>query len=105
MPPRSTAVCIRCEGDLEKTAGRSINATLACSLATLVLLIPTNILPIVRIDVFGMHAESTIAIGIWRLLQHQWLLLAGLSALFVIVLPFGKLADQIAAALATRAGI
>jgi paraquat-inducible protein A len=88
LPPRSTAVCIRCEGDLEKTAGRSINATLACSLATFVLLIPTNVLPIVRIDVFGMHTQSTIAIGIWRLLQHQWVLLAGLSALFVIVLPF-----------------
>jgi paraquat-inducible protein A len=88
LPPRSTAVCIRCEGDLEKTAGRSVNAALACSVATFVLLLPSNILPLVSIDVFGMHAQSIIAVGIWRLLQHQWVLLAGLSALFVIVLPF-----------------
>lgn len=88
LPPRSSAVCIRCEGDLEKTAGRSVNATLACSLATFLLLFPTNVLPLLRIDVFGIHVQSTIAIGVWRLLQHQWLLLAGLSALFVIVLPF-----------------
>jgi paraquat-inducible protein A len=65
-----------------------VNAALACSLATFVLLFPTNILPLVSIDVFGMHAQSTIAVGVWRLLQHQWVLLAGLSALFVIVLPF-----------------
>ena len=88
LPPKSTAVCIRCEGDLEKTAGRSVNAALACSLATLVLLLPSNILPLVSIDVLGMHAQSTIAAGIWRLLQRQWVLLGALSALFVIVLPF-----------------
>jgi len=57
-------------------------------LATFVLLFPSNILPLVSIDVFGMHAQSIIGVGIWRLLQHQWVLLAGLSALFVIVLPF-----------------
>ena len=88
LPPRSTAVCIRCEGDLEKTAGRSVNATLACSFATFLLLIPTNCLPLVSVDVFGMHTQNVIAVGIWRLMQHRWVLLAGLSALFVIVLPF-----------------
>jgi paraquat-inducible protein A len=88
LPPKSTAVCVRCEGDLEKTAGRSVNAALACSLATLLLLFPSNLLPLVSIDVFGFHAQSTIAIGVWRLFQHQWVLLAGLTALFVIVLPF-----------------
>ena len=88
LPPRSTAVCIRCEGDLEKTAGRSVNAALACSLATLILLFPSNVLPLLSVDVFGMHSQTTIAIAVWRLLQNQWVLLSGLTALFVLVLPF-----------------
>jgi paraquat-inducible protein A len=67
-----------------------VNAALGCALATFLLLFPSNILPLVSVDVFGMHAQSIIAVGVWRLLQHQWVLLAGLSALFVIVLPFAR---------------
>jgi paraquat-inducible protein A len=88
LPPRSTAVCIRCRIDLEKTTGRSVSAALACSLATFILLFPANLMPLIRVDLFGMHSENVIGVGVLQLLEHEWLLLAATSGVFVIVLPF-----------------
>ncbi|HEY6516967.1 MAG TPA: paraquat-inducible protein A [Steroidobacteraceae bacterium] len=85
---RDTAVCIRCQSDLEKTSGRSIGAALACSLATLLLLVPVNALPLLRVDIFGMHTQTVTAVGVAELWGRGWILLAGLSALFVILFPF-----------------
>jgi paraquat-inducible protein A len=85
---RDTAVCIRCRSDLEKTSGRSIGAALACSLATLLLLVPVNVLPLLRVDMFGMHSQNVTAVGVAELWGRGWVLLAGLSALFVILFPF-----------------
>ncbi|HEX8757607.1 MAG TPA: paraquat-inducible protein A [Steroidobacteraceae bacterium] len=85
---RDTAVCIRCQSDLEKTNGRSVGAALACSLATLLLLVPVNVLPLLRMDLFGMHSQNITAAGVAQLWGRGWILLAGLSALFVIVFPF-----------------
>ena len=85
---RDTAVCIRCQSDLEKTNGRSLGAALACSLATLLLLLPVNVAPLLRVDIFGMHSQNITAAGIAQLWGRGWILLAGLSALLIIVLPF-----------------
>ena len=85
---RDTAVCVRCQSELEKTNGRSIGAALACSLATLLLLVPVNVLPLLRVDIFGMHSENITAAGVAQLWSRGWVWLAGLSGLFVIVLPF-----------------
>jgi len=88
LPRLSTAVCIRCQGDLEKTSGRSITAALACSVSTLLLLLPVNLLPLLRVDIFRMHAQNVIMAGVVRLWGHQWILLAALSAVLLVVLPF-----------------
>ena len=85
---RGTAVCIRCQSDLEKTNGRSLSAALACSLATLLLLVPINVLPLLRVDIFKMHSQNITAAGVAQLWTRGWILLAGLSALFVILFPF-----------------
>jgi paraquat-inducible protein A len=82
------AVCIRCDGDLEKTSGRSVAAALACSVATFLLLFPTNLLPLMRVNVLGMHGQNIIAGGIAILWSQGWVLLAGTSAILVVVLPF-----------------
>jgi paraquat-inducible protein A len=92
LPPRSKAVCLVCRRDLEKTSGRSITAALACSLATFLLLFPSNILPLLRVDAFGMHVENSIDGGIAALWSRQWILISGLSAVFVVVLPFVRFA-------------
>jgi paraquat-inducible protein A len=86
--PRDTAICIRCQTDLEKTTGRGISAALACSLSTLLLLVPINVLPLLRVDILGMHSQNITAAGVAELWARGWILLAGLSALFIILFPF-----------------
>lgn len=92
LPPRSKAVCRCCDADLEKTSGRSISAALACSFGTLLLLIPSNTLPLLRVDLFGMKAQNLIAGGIIMLAGHGWVLLAGLTAVYVIAFPLLRFA-------------
>lgn len=88
LPPRSTAVCVRCEGNLEKTTGRSVTAALACSLSTFLLLFPVNVLPLLRMNIFSMQGQNVIMAGVIHLWSHRWIFLAGLSAAFVVILPF-----------------
>jgi paraquat-inducible protein A len=86
--PRDTAVCVRCATDLEKTSGRSIGAALACSLATFLLLVPVNVLPLLRVDIFGLHSQNITGAGVAQLWARGWIWLAGLTILLVIVFPF-----------------
>ncbi len=88
LPVRASAVCVLCRNDLERTSGRSITAALACSVATLLLLVPVNTLPLLQMTVLSFHSDNVIAVGIGQLWRHGWLLLAGLSALYVVGLPF-----------------
>ncbi|HVS78354.1 MAG TPA: paraquat-inducible protein A [Steroidobacteraceae bacterium] len=101
---RDTAVCIRCRTDLEKTNGRSIGAALACSLATLLLLVPVNVLPLLRVDIFSIHSQNVTAAGVAQLWGRGWIFLAGLSALFVIILPFARFGLLSAVLAALRLG-
>lgn len=104
LPPRSKAVCRVCRTDLERTNGRSITAALACSLATFLLLFPSNILPLLRVDVLGMHVENSIDGGIAALWSRQWLLISALTAIFVIVFPFVRFGLLSATLAAVRLG-
>lgn len=85
---RSTALCRLCHSELEKTSGRSITAALSCSVAVFLLLVPGNLLPLVRIDLFGYRMQNLVSVGIADLWKQGWIILAGLSAAFIIVLPF-----------------
>ncbi len=104
LGPRSTAFCSRCRSDLEKTAGRSLAAAHALSCAIFVLLFPTNILPLLRVDILGMHSQDVIAAGVLRLFAHRWLLLAGTAAVCVILLPFLRFGLLAAVLTLIRAG-
>ena len=90
LPRRSTAFCVRCRATLEFTSGRSINAALACSLATLLLLIPVNRLPLLEVNLWRVQSELVIATGFGELAARGWVLLGGLATLFVVVLPFAR---------------
>ena len=87
LPPRGLARCIRCESALERTSGRSIDAALACSTATILLLIPANALPFLQVSMAGATRQSLLASGILVLLRQGWVLLAALLGAFGIVLP------------------
>lgn len=88
LPRRSTAFCVRCRGSLENTSGRSVSAALACSLTTLVLLFPVNTMPLLQAELLRARSEQVVSTAFAELWRQGWGVLAGLSMLFVIVLPF-----------------
>jgi len=91
LPRRSTAICVRCHNPIATTIGRSLDAALACSLGTLLLLLPADVLPLLSAEIFGRRSRASLIDGIAQLWGHEWILLAGLSAVFVILLPAVRL--------------
>ena len=93
IPPltgRDVAICPTCTCRLERTNGRSIAAALACSFATLALLFPANLLPLMRVSMLGMTRQSRLASGVIMMWGHQWVIVAILIAAFAVVLPFAR---------------
>lgn len=82
------AICPTCANWMERTSGRSVTAGLACALATLILLFPANLLPLMTVSVLGMSRQGEIASGVLSLWDGKWVLVAGLVATSVVVLPF-----------------
>ncbi|MGH6829418.1 MAG: paraquat-inducible protein A [Rhizomicrobium sp.] len=105
LPPRGTARCVLCDAPLETRNGRSITAALACSLATLLLLPPTNVLPLLHMKIFGLSASNTIMGGIIGLWSHGWVLLPAISCMCVVVLPFLRFGLLTAVLAAVRLGL
>jgi len=87
LPRRSTAICLRCRTRIESTSGRSLNVALACSIAVLLLLLPVDTLPLLRAEFLGQSSARSLAEGVGHLWAHDWITLAALSTIFVIVLP------------------
>ncbi len=92
LASQTTAFCSVCENALERTSGRSLSAALACASATLVLLIPANLLPFLSVSLLGMRRVSRLGSGVIELWNHQWILVAVLVAAFAILLPLVRYA-------------
>jgi len=91
LPPagrRTRSSCALCEGDLERTAGRSLTAALGCALGTFILLFPANILLLLGVEIAGRHTETRIASGVVMLWDGGWIIFAALTGAFAVVLPF-----------------
>ena len=88
LPAGSWAECRLCRQPLERTSGRSMDAALACSVATLIFLAIAISMPVFGLSILGQHSENLLLNGISALWRQNWLLLAGLSGLFLVVMPF-----------------
>ena len=76
-----------------------MGGALACSLATLLLLFPANLLPLMSVSMLGMTRRSRISSGVFSLWQGQWVIVAVIVMACVIVLPvvrFGLLSAVLA---------
>lgn len=80
--------CPRCESPLERTSARSVDAALACSLTTLLLLFPANLLPLLQVSILGSLNKSVIASGIAGVWAQGWPIVAVVVGVEVVVLPF-----------------
>lgn len=92
LPRGAAAECFRCGTFLGvRRSAASLHVTAALSLAALVLYIPANIYPILRMTMYGSTSESTIWDGVVSLMQHDQWGVAVVVFLASIVIPLLKL--------------
>ena len=108
MPPppaHGRLACCRCGHVLEETAGRSLDAALACAIATLLLLLPANLLALMTVHVAGITESTQLASGLGTFWRQGWPALAVILGLQGIVLPFVRFGLLVATLGALRLGI
>jgi paraquat-inducible protein A len=93
LAPGAVAECFRCGSFL--TARRSVaslHVTAALSLAALLLYVPANIYPILRMTLYGADSENTIWDGVVSLMHANQPVVAVIVFMASIVIPLVKLA-------------
>ena len=90
LPPGTVAECIRC-GYPVSSHGAGVDVTFALAIAALVLYIPANIYPILRMEVYGTYSENTVWDGVVSLWQYNEYFVAVVVFLASIVIPLIKL--------------
>lgn len=91
LGPGLVAECARCGSRLARHKLNSLGRTAAFSVAALILYIPANIYPILRMNLYGVHSESTVWDGCRALFQRGEVLVAVIVFLASMVIPFLKL--------------
>jgi paraquat-inducible protein A len=89
----AAAECFRCGAFLGvRRSSASLHVTAALSLAALVLYVPANIYPILRMEFYGAHSDSTIWDGVVSLAQSNQWVVAAIVFMASLVIPLLKLA-------------
>ena len=91
LPPGSKAICPRCGTKVSERKRDSLQRTLALSFAALVLYVPANIYPILRMEFYGAYSESTVWDGCVRLFHDGMWFIAVIVFLASIMIPLLKL--------------
>lgn len=91
LTPGTIAECERCGSTLRARKVNSIERTLAFTLAALILYLPANIFPILRMEWYGAYSENTVWQGCVRLWEDREWLVAGVVFLASMVIPLLKL--------------
>ena len=92
LPKGAAAECFRCGTFLGVRRSRvSLHVTAALSLAALVLYVPANIYPILRMTLYGATSDNTIWDGVVSLARHDQWVVAVIVFLASLVIPLLKL--------------
>ena len=86
-----TAVCTRCGMGIHALPTQSASRTAAAATAAFVLYWPAIFLPILHIEKFGKHHESSLLIGTIELLQEGSWFVGSVVLLFSIIFPLVKI--------------
>ncbi len=84
----SVLACRTCGSDLERRAGRTIDAAFAAASGTFLLLIPANALVFLETAIVGTTRHSYLASGAFELWREGWPALAAVVLLILVVIPF-----------------
>ena len=87
-PKAGVVSCVACHSVLERTHGRSLTGALCCSLAALLLLVPSNLAPFLTTSILGVSRQSILATSASAMQKDGWPLLAIFIFAFVVVAPF-----------------
>jgi paraquat-inducible protein A len=79
--------CCRCKTPFSHRTWKSLDATLACSVAVLVLLIPAMFEPFLTTSAFSATRTSILPMSAQFLWLEGWPFLAGVVSLFVLIFP------------------
>jgi paraquat-inducible protein A len=104
LPPGTVAECSRCGLVIGKGTVNSLGRTAALALAALILYVPANIYPILRMDYYGAYSESTVWDGCVKLFQQGQWLVAVIVFLASIIIPLFKLLGLFYLTVTTKLG-
>lgn len=62
-PGRGRLECCACGRVLERQVGRSLDGALACSMATLLLLVPAYLMPVMTVRFAGLNISTHLVAG------------------------------------------
>lgn len=91
LPPGTVAKCRRCGNTIAHHSAGSLHRTAAFALAALILYVPANTFPILRMDFYGATSENTVWQGCVRLFQDGQWVVAAIVFLASILIPLVKL--------------
>jgi paraquat-inducible protein A len=91
LPPNRVAKCVRCGSTIEKRSAASLHVTAACALAALLLYVPANTLPILRLELYGAASDNTAWEGAVRLLKDGDYVIATIVFMASIFVPLLKI--------------
>jgi paraquat-inducible protein A len=101
---RELTICCRCGTPLVRRVFKSLDASLACSIAILLLLVPAMVEPFLTTSAFGATRTSVLPMSASYLWREGWPLLAAAVGLFVMVFPVMRFGALTAVLLSVRAG-
>ena len=105
LSPGTVAECLRCGSFIGARRGtRSLEVTAALSLAALILYVPANIYPIMKMYLYGGYSESTVWDGVVMLMRSDQWFVAVIVFLASMVIPLVKLAGLFSLVVTTRMG-
>lgn len=104
LAPGHAAECSRCGSRLRAPERASLERTAALTLGALILFVPANAYPILRLDYHGAYSESTVWDGCVSLAEQGEWLVAGIVFLASIAVPLLKLAGLFYLVVTTKLG-
>src|ERR1700722_16016359 len=107
QPPverRDIVSCSRCKTQLEHSAGKSLDATLACTAAIMLLLVPAFTAPFLTVSALGATRTSFLPMSVSVVWRDGSPLLALVVCLFVLTFPIIRFGALTAVLLALRFG-
>jgi paraquat-inducible protein A len=91
LQPGTFAQCVRCGSRIAERSRSSLHRTAALSLAALILYVPANVLPILRLELYGAASENTVWGGVVKFDQEHNYVIALIVLFASILVPLFKL--------------